>query len=280
MIGEIAIWVAYMIPFYLLTFLLYFMIGNLSKTTSVSKILSGLVVLLGFMALFVAELGFLFIVITLLGYILGRSIKVKEETTKWVLKYCLAVSLWVSVFNLVYYSGLYDLRFLRYPDLLFDSRLVYYLLVGTTLTSGIVAVVYSILSIPLDAGVRINKLTITLLVIITYLIESQLHENISHPYWIHHPTISVITMVMFVLGWCFSSSEIFAWVKNKTSRFDFWKISVLYFVLYHAIIEVCEKGPGPMFDTDYLMICILVSPITLFFGAYCGRLVRLLRESN
>lgn len=261
----------YIIPLYSLMFALYFLIGSLNKTIISLKIVSYAIVCLSLLALFIAGSGFQFC-IALFGYILGCNIRIQETTGKNVLKYCLIVSLGVAAFDIIYYSGLYDFRFLRYPSFLFDPRLVYYLPVGILLTSFGVAAIYSVLFFAFTAVARINKINIAILVLVMHILESKMHENIYHPFWIHHPTITTVTLAMFILGWRLSSSGVFNWINERNTRLEFWKASTLYFILYHAIIEIYEKIPGAMFDIDYLMACMLVSTFTLIFGAYCGKL--------
>jgi hypothetical protein len=268
----------YVIPMYSLLFFLFLILGNLSKTLKPPKIIYSILIVLSLLTFFLCissdnwSVGLIqySIPTAIVGYILGRTLVIHEDILRKLLIYSLIVSLAVFLYEWLSFAGVFKFGPEFYSwDSLFNPELCFYIITGTIKTSLFLIITFIILFFIIGFITRKGIVAISILMITIFIIEPQFHENIYHSYWIHHPFISITTLIMFLMGWWFYQSNIFDWIKKRRTIFDFWKISAIYLFVYHSIIQSSELGTSWVFDTDYLSICILTSVITFIFGAYC-----------
>lgn len=141
--------------------------------------------------------------------------------------------------------------------------------IETAVASIIFAVVFMFIA-EIASSYQPRYLALLTAIILTYVIEPQLHGQISHPYWVHHPIIIPIFLIMAFFGIVLSRLTEFHEIFAKESCAWYFGAAALIYFFYHAAVETLEL-PVTFGISNYAEIMILESYMALALGIVCGR---------
>jgi len=99
----------------------------------------------------------------------------------------------------------------------------------------------------------------------SYLIETQLHFNVIHPYLMHHPFVTIATVAGLILGFIGAQNGVFSSVAPLHPCRPLAS-GVIYFAVYHAVMEIGEHTSSWVLSTPYDWLIMSVSAISIPFG--------------